>query len=230
MMKKGVFILFTAIIATTFPFTAMAQEESYKFDAGVSLGMSGYLGDANESNLLKHPGLAASLTFRYLANTRWAIRGLFTTASLSGNTADFGYILPDGKHYSFQSQIYDLGARVEFNFFPYGIGETYKKLRRWSPYLALGAGATMASSEGETSIAANIPMAFGVKFKLKPRLNLGLEFAITKVFGDEVDNKKLTDLYRIESSALKNTDWYSTIQISITYEFGKRCTTCHYVE
>lgn len=228
-MKNRIIILFISAIALT-SFSAMAQEESYKFDAGVSLGMSGYLGDANESNLLKHPGLAASLSFRYLANTRFAIRGLFTTASLSGNTADFGYILPDGKHYNFKSQVYDLGARVEFNFFPYGIGETYKKLRRWSPYLALGVGATMASSNGESCFAANIPMALGVKFKLKPRINLGIEFAMTKVFGDKVDGKELTDLYRIESSALKNTDWYSTILFSITYEFGKRCSTCHYVD
>lgn len=229
-MKKVVLAAFLTIIATVTPLSAGAQEESYKFDAGVSLGMSGYLGDANESNLFKHPGLAAGLSFRYLANTRWAIRGLFTTASLSGNTADFNYILPDGKHYDFKSRIYDLGARVEFNFFAYGIGETYKKLRRCSPYLSLGVGATMSSSDGNSAFAMNVPMGFGVKYKLKPRINLGAEFTMTKVFGDNVDSKELTDLYRIKSSALKNTDWYSTIMFSITYEFGKRCTTCHYVE
>ena len=28
----------------------------------------------------------------------------------------------------------------------------------------------------------------------------------------------------------KNKDWYSFTMISITYEFSKRCRTCHYVE
>ncbi len=37
-------------------------------------------------------------------------------------------------------------------------------------------------------------------------------------------------LYQIESSFIKNTDWYSNIQISVTYEFGERCQTCHYVD
>ncbi len=227
-MKKAVFIVIATIIMAAMP--AHAQEESYKFDAGVSLGMSGYLGDANESNLFKHPGFAAGISFRYLANTRWAIRTLFTTASLSGNTADFGYILPNGKHYDFKSRYYDLGIRAEFNFFGYGIGETYKRLRRWSPYLTLGVGGTLSSSEGNSAFGVNIPMGLGIKFKLKPRINLGAEFTMTKVCSDNVDSKELTDLYQIKSSALKNTDWYSNIMLSITYEFGKRCTTCHYVE
>ena len=38
------------------------------------------------------------------------------------------------------------------------------------------------------------------------------------------------DLNNISSSFLKNTDWYSQIAFSITYEFGKRCETCHYVD
>lgn len=61
-------------------------------------------------------------------------------------------------------------------------------------------------------------MAFGVKYKLRPRLNLMAEFAMTKVFGDHVDGPQLSDLYTIKSSFLKNTDWYSTIMITISYD------------
>ena len=206
-----------------------AQESKYKFDLGVQLGMSGYLGDANRSNIFQHPGFSAGASFRYLANTRWAIRGVFNTLSLSGNSADFDDVFPGGMTYSFKSQVYDLGARAEFNFFPYGVGETYKRLRRVSPYLTLGIGVSVATCDGITSVAPNIPMGFGVKFKLKPRINLGLEFTMTKVFGDKIDGE-LSDLHLIESSFVKNTDWYSNISVSITYEFGERCVTCHYVD
>ncbi len=208
---------------------AHAQEAPYKFDFGAGLGMSGYSGDAS-SSVFKHPGFVGEIGFRYLPDTRWAIRGVLSTLSLSGNTADMDNVLPEGKEYSFSSQVYDLGARIEFNFFSYGIGETYKRLRRWTPYLVLGVGVTLASCDGNTAIGPNVPMGAGIKYKLKERLNLGLEFTMTKVFNDHVDGKELSDLTTIKSSFVKNNDWYSRLTIGITYEFGKRCETCHYVE
>lgn len=206
---------------------ATAQPETYKFDLGAGIGMSGYLGDANESSLFSHPGLAADLSFRYLLNTRFALRGLLNVASLSGSTADIDNVLPGGAVYDFRSTLYDLQARGEFNFFSYGIGESYKKLSRVTPYLAFGLGISMASCEGKTFTAMTIPMAFGLKYKVRPRLNLGLEFAMTKVLGDHADGPDLSDLYLIKSSFIKNTDWYSTLRLSISYEFGERCVECH---
>ncbi|MDE5785054.1 MAG: PorT family protein [Duncaniella sp.] len=209
---------------------AQAQVEEYKFDLGVGLGMSGYLGDANESNLFKHPGFSANGSFRYLFNTRFALRTMLGLNTLSGSTADWDNHIPGDVVYSFKSTVYDLGCRFEFNFFNYGIGEGYKQLRRLSPYIALGVGVSLASTGGDTFAAFNVPMAFGLKYKLKPRLNLGLEFSMTKAFGDKMDSRELTDLYQIKSSFLKNTDWYSAIMLSISYEFGRRCVTCHRID
>lgn len=228
---KRISSLIIIVIVSLSTFNSNADDfASYKFDVGVHGGMSGYLGDVNESNMFKHTGYTAGASFRYLPNSRMAIRTIFTTASLRGNSADFDDKFPNGENFSFSSQIYDLGVRYEFNFFNYGIGETYKRMRRWSPYIALGVGGTLATCEGDLAFAMNVPMAVGVKYKIMQRLNLGLEFSMTKVFGDNVDGAKLTDLYLIKSSMLKNTDWYSQIALSITYEFGKRCETCHYVD
>lgn len=204
--------------------------ESYKFDLGAGIGMSGYLGDANESNLLKHPGFAANIGGRYLFDSRWAVRAQLSMLTLSGNTADFSNVLPDGRQYSFKSTVYDLGFRGECNFFGYGIGETYKRLRRWTPFLAVGVGMTMSSTPDGSFFALNIPMGVGIKYKFKPRWNLIAEFSMTKVFGDKVDSAELTDLYGIKSSFLKNTDWYSSLTVGITYEFGARCVTCHRID
>lgn len=204
-----------------------AQQATYKFDLGAAVGMSGYLGDVNQTNLFKKPGFAGQLSFRYIADTRWAIRGTLTTAGLSGNSAQFSNKFPELQDYSFTSQIYDLGARVEFNFLPYGMGETFKRLKRWTPYLAVGVGACLSAAEGGTWVTMSIPMAVGVKFKLSERFNLSAEFAMAKTIGDHLDGK-LSDLQGIKSSFIKNTDWYSTVLIGISYEFGKRCETCHY--
>lgn len=229
-------LLITMMIASlAFPSGRLAAQtqasvETYKFDIGAGIGMSGYLGDANESNMFAHPGMALNASFRYLVNTRWAFRGLLTAASLSGTTADMDNVLPEGKVYDFKSWVYDLGARAEFNFFNYGIGESYKQLSRISPYLSLGLGVAMSRTGGDNFVAMTLPMGFGVKFKLRPRVNLGMEFTMTKVFGDHLDSSELKDLYKIKSSFLKNTDWYSTLAVSISYEFGERCVTCHRID
>ena len=208
------------------------QSAPYKFDFGAGIGMTGYLGDANRSSLLKHPGFEGELAFRYLPNVRWAIRGVLSAMSLSGSTADMDNVLPSNgpEAYDFTSTVYDLGGRVEFNFFSYGIGETYKRLRRWSPYLTLGVGVSLSSSGGTTSVAPNLPMGCGVKFKIKERLNLTAEFTMTKVFGDKVDGPVLNDLNTIKTAFYKDTDWYSRLTIGISYEFGQRCEAWHYVD
>ncbi|MDE6207993.1 MAG: outer membrane beta-barrel protein [Muribaculaceae bacterium] len=210
--------------------TASAQSAPYKFAMGADLGMSGYIGDASRSNPFAHPGFGADLSFSYLPDVRWNIRTALSTFGLSGNTSDVANVLPEQAEYSFTSQVYELSARAEFNFFPYGIGETYKRLRRWTPYLALGVGVGLATSDGNTAAAFTLPMAFGFRFKVRPRLNLGIEFSMTKAFSDHFDGKQLADLNQIKTAFYKNTDWYSRISVGISYEFGERCETCHYVD
>lgn len=179
---------------------------------------------------MKHPGFDGQLSFRYIPDTRWAIRAIASGMSLSGNTADMNNVLPDMAEYSFSSMVYSIEGRAEFNFFPYGIGETYKRLRRWSPYLTVGLGACLSSSGGNTSVAPMIPMGAGVRYKIKERLNIGIEFTFTKAFSDHIDGKDLADLNQIKTAFYKNTDWISRLTIGVSYEFGKRCETCHYVD
>lgn len=209
---------------------AEAQEAKYKFDVGASLGMSGYIGDANSGNIFKKPGFEAEGSFRYLPDTRWAIRGVFSTFGLSGSTAGMSNYLPEDAVYDFTAQVYELSVRGEFNFFPYGIGETYKRLRRWTPYLTLGLGGAMSASGGKVSGTFTIPMGMGVKFKLTERINLLAEFTMTKTFSDKMDGQHLNDLNLIKTAFYKGTDWYSRINVGISFEFGERCETCHYFD
>ncbi|MCM1032333.1 MAG: DUF6089 family protein [Odoribacter sp.] len=229
MKLRGIIIALTtaAALASSGAY-AQAPVAPYKFDFGANAGMSGYIGDANSSNPFKHPGFTADIAARYIIDTRWAVRASLGMATLSGNTD--GMILPNEAWYEFKSTVYDLTVRGEANFFAYGIGETYKRLRRWTPYLALGVGFSMTSSGGHTAVAPTLPMAFGFKYKPKERLNLFAEFSMTKIFSDHVDGPDLADLNLIKTEFYKNTDWVARISIGISYEFGKRCETCHYVD
>ena len=208
--------------------TAGAQE--YRSEIGAALGVSGYLGDCNKSNFLKHPGVAGGAVFRYVFNYRMAVKANLSMATLSGNSADFDDVLPGGETYKFNSQLSDIGARFEFNFFNYGIGYTYKRLHRLTPYLSLGIGAALSTCDGNTAFALSIPMGAGVKYKLSERWNLGFEFTMSKLLGDKADGFSADSLTGIKSSFIKNTDWCATMLFSVTYMFNKKCVQCHYVD
>lgn len=206
--------------------TAQVPTAAYAWDFGAGAGMSGYIGDANRANPFKHPGFTADLTGRYIIDSRWAVRASLGMATLSGNTSEV--VLPNGANGSFNTTLCDLSVRGEANFLPYGKGETYKRLRNWTPYLALGAGLDIAFTNGSTYVAPAVPMAFGFKYKPAERLNLYAEFCMTKVFCDHIDD--LSDPNQIKTDFYKATDWVSRISVGFSYEFGKRCDACHYVD
>ena len=207
-----------------------SSQEDYRFDAGGGFGMTGYLGDANMSNLWSHPSWDVELLFRYLPNTRWAFKTNLYVGGLSGDSADMTNVFPTDETYKFTSTFYEIGEMVEFNFFSYGIGETYRKLKRFTPYITAGLGLTMWNVGGETGVAFCLPFGLGVKYKINKRLNLGLEFLMKKTFTDRLDGSILADPLGIKSSFMKNTDWYSTLTVTLSYEFSKRCATCNYKE
>lgn len=205
-------------------------QEDYRFDIGGGIGTTGYLGDANTSNLMKHPGWDVEVLLRYIANPRWAFKTNFYVGGLKGNSADMTNVFPNGETFDFSTTFYELGEMVEFNFFNYGIGQTYKKLKRFTPYITAGFGFMLWQTDGSSSFSVNVPLGVGVKYKLNKRVNLGLEFVMKKCFSDRLDGDNLVDPYQIQSSFAKNTDWYSTITFTISYEFSKRCEVCHYKE
>lgn len=202
--------------------------QDYRFEVGPSLGISGYLGDVNRGNMWSHPGITGGGVFRYILNSRWAVKGNLCYAGISGNSADIDSKFPVETPYEFKSSLFDLGGQVEFNFFHFGSGPTYKQYKRFSPYLTVGLGAVLSSTSGQTNVAMTIPMGVGIKYKLKERLNVGFEFTMRKSLGDKIDG--LTDLYGVKHGIAKNTDWYSLASFTVTYEFSKRCVKCHYID
>ena len=48
-----------------------------------------------------------------------------------------------------------------------------------------------------------------------------------KVLSDRVDMKQLDDPYLIPSSLVKNTDWFSTLVFTISYDFGFKSLPCN---
>lgn len=207
---------------------AASAQEDYRFDIGGGLGMTGYLGDANDSNLWAHPGFDFQALFRYKPNTRLGFKTNFYVGTLRGNSADILNVLPpEAQPYSFSTTFYELSEVFEFNFLSYGMGESYRNLKRVSPYICAGLGVTAWTAD-KFGAALTIPFGIGVKYKPALRWNIGLEFLMKKTLTDRLDATALQDPYNMRSSLMKNTDWYSTLTLSVSYEFSKRCAVCNY--
>ena len=215
------------VLATASASFAARAQEDYRFDIGGGIGMTGYLGDAS-SNLYASPSWDAEILFRYIYNPRFNFKTKFYVGGLGGDTSKMDDILPDGENFKFTTTFYELGEMVEFHFFNYGMGERYRKLKRWTPYITAGLGVTAWKADGKFGAAATIPLGIGFKYKPALRWNLGLEFLMKKTFTDRLDGEHLKDPYGIKSGFMKNTDWYSTLTITISYEFSKRCAVCNY--
>ena len=226
MKKLATVILLTALCIGTSQ--KVSAQEDYRFDAGGGIGMTGYLGDANTSSLWSNPGFDGMLLFRYIRSPSIAFKTVIYVGTLSGNTEDMTDVLPDAAQFKFSTTFFELSEMFEFNFFNYGIGEKYRKLKRWSPYITAGLGATVWTTDGYTGVAMTLPFGIGAKYKIKERLNLGVEFLMKKTFSDKVDGTMLSDPHAIKSGFAKNTDWYSTLSVTLSYEFSKRCATCNY--
>lgn len=211
---------------------ANIQAQEYKYEIGGAAGTSFYMGDANSTKLYLHPGISGGFLFRYNLNFLWSIKAGLFAAGVSGKSEDSGNTFPFNGQASFRRTLAELGAQVEFNFFPYSDKYAYLGTKPYTPYLFTGIGATYASG-ADAFIGANIPFGAGFKYKLKNRVNIGIEFSMRKLFSDDFDVTEkntgwnMDSPFDIQSSVLKNKDWYSFTMIFLTWEFGMREDPCH---
>lgn len=219
-------------ISLTFFFSTKIYSQEYKYEIGGAIGTSSYMGDINKTNLFLNPGLSGGALFRYNMTFNWSIKLNLMAGNVSGSSVDTRYKLPFEKETIFSRSFADLGAQIEFNFLPYSDKYTYTGTRPYTPYVFAGTGVTYANGNSKF-IGLNIPFGVGVKYKLKNRLNIGLELSLRKLFNDDFDvtekepDWSLDSPYRINSSTIKNKDWYSLTMLFLTWEFNPRVDPCH---
>ena len=227
-MKKRlcvVAILFT-IHCSLFVSHAVAQTEpEYRLEVGGGIGMVSYEGDFN-GNIFRNPQAAFSLLAKYRWNPRVALAMNISYMQLKGSAKDVkSYVPQQWQDYTFKRKVGDVGLRLEYNFWPYGTGMEYRGAQRLTPYIFLGLGATVFKTD-KTQLAMNMPLGGGVKYKAADRVNVALEWAMHFTGTDRLDG--VADPYGIKSSGLfKNTDCYSHLRLSVSYDLWAKCKTCH---
>ena len=220
----------------------MAQDEElleYQQEIGGGVGMTGYFCDAGNKMF---SGVLGTLIWRRNLNQRMVVKTNLGVGRLSGDTK--GQFIPVDPHSEsaeggapapvlhFGRNLVDLGAQFEFNFLGYGMGAAYKGLYRWTPYLLGGAGFTMALGGGaDVAAAMTIPLGVGFRYKLRPRLNVGLEWTVNFTSTDRLDDcAGLTHLdapYGIKSGMFKNKDCYMKTVLMLTYDISPKYRKCN---
>ena len=220
---------------------SLAQDEpEYRMEIGGGLAMLSYQGDFSGS-LLGNVQPLAAIVAKYKMNPRMAWSAQLSYSQLKGSSKDTKSWYPTfyDSPVDFKNSLASFSVRYEYNFWPFGTGREYRGARPLTPFIALGAGLAFAGKatfspelpEGnnispESAVAFEMPIGLGVKYKLADRLNLTAEWIMHFTGSDKLDGVK--DPYGIKSSGLfKNTDSYSTLQLSLTYDIWARCKTCH---
>ena len=205
-----------------------AQDDpQYRMEIGAGVGMVSYEGDFN-GNVFGNMQPMASVLWRYNFDSYKDLRASISYGKLKGDSKDSKTYYPDyaDAPYSFNNNVVDVSLVFEYNFWPYGTGRDYRGAKRLTPYIYGGLGATSVSGGSKSVFTANVPIGIGVKYKIKERLNVGLDWGIHFSLSDELDGVK--DPYRVQSSgAFKNTDCYSMLQLTLTYSFKAKCRTCN---
>ena len=223
--QRPIIIILLLILST------LLRAQEYKYEIGGIAGGSFYMGDANKTALFKNLNPAFGGVFRYNTNFRVAFKGNLLWAKTTGSTDGLDTVFPNNAQASFERNVIDLGGQMEFNFFPYSDKYAYMNTRKLSPYILVGLGVTVATGGSSTFAAPNIPLGVGVKYKVKNRVNLGCEFTVRKLLGDNFEgNEVLDDPYKLNSSWLKNNDWHSLLMLSVTWDFGPRTRPCNNIQ
>lgn len=221
----GLFMKLKALIfLCVIPVAGMsAQELEYKLELGGMLGGGFYLGDANYSSLYKNTNFAGGLLARYNLNQRMALKFDLAYSGISGNALEQSNKFPDvtDQEWEFDNSVVDLSCQYELCFWGYGTGRGYKGSKRLAPYIQLGLGFTY----GNKKFTMNIPIGFGVKYKLKDRVNIGIDWTMHFSMSDELDG--ISDPYSIESGFLKNKDSYSFTMFYISYDLCPKYRKCN---
>ncbi|MBO4660342.1 MAG: outer membrane beta-barrel protein [Prevotella sp.] len=231
-MKKTAAIII--VLCNLLAQSALAQDTpEYRMEIGAGGGLMGYLGDFNNS-ITKDLQPMGGVFARYNFNSYTAMRLDLNYGKMKGSSKDVKTYYPPYSEtpYEFNNTLVDLSLTYEYNLWPYGTGKEYRGAKPLTPFIFGGLGASYVNTKSNYAekkkniIAPGALIGIGLKYKANERLNIGLDFAMHFSMSDELDGAK--DPYGITSSGpFKNTDCFSTLQLTVSYSFWARCRTCH---
>lgn len=214
-------LLKLTFIALMLPMFMYAQ----KTEVGVFAGITNYQGDLVEPSFsLKDSGLGLGVLVKHHLSTKLAVRAGLNFGKIKGDDSNFKE--NEGRAYSFESNIFDLTAGLEYTFLAkdrYDAGGTFQKTV--SPFVYIAAGIVNSDLTIDDKIvrtqdeidAGNLhfalPIGLGLKADLTERITVAADVSFRATFSDYLDGFS-------ESANSDKNDWYFLGGLTLTYRLG----------
>lgn len=192
-------------------------------EVGLFGGGSYYLGDLNPAFHFRMTNPAYGIVARLNLDSRWTVRLTAYRGDVEGDDNIAEAVA--NRELKFESQITDISAVIELNFFNYITGSTRNFL---APYIFGGIGFFMFEPEADgislqglgtegqnigfdgrspyQTMALTIPFGIGFKYSLNKRLGFAFEWGLRKTFTDYLDDVSTTYYLDGESIDPANTE------------------------
>jgi hypothetical protein len=178
-------------------------------EVGLTAGTTYYLGDINPYLHFLRPKVAYGALVRLNFSTRWTARLTGIIGKVEGDDNILNYV--ENRGLRFRTNIFDISAVGEFNFFDYFTGS---KKNNWTPYIYGGVGVIIYNpkvdgtdlrslgTEGQNvgfngrsqygKFAVTVPFGVGFKFSLNRRISATVEWGMRKTLTDYLDDVSTT--------------------------------------
>lgn len=215
--------------------TNQVKKSTLPWDAALFVGYSNALGDLVVPNFtFRNPNFAYGFVVRHDLNNHLAWRANLYSGRL--NASDSDYEEHRGRNTDFSTPLIELSFNGEYSLIkrtqPPTSGTSFKL--RLIPYLTGGFGLGFFNSsvsyggvlkEEEARDKSNkhpktilvLPLGFGVKADLSPKIYLGLEFGYRLTFSDYIDGVKY-------SGDPENNDAYNVAGLSLGFHLSEKDT------
>lgn len=200
-----------------------ADERMYRCEFGIEGGCGYYVGDA-QRHIFMNVREAYGASFRYRFDQRWALQAKGMGHRIVGNRPDSEGVAEKGSG-KWTNQLVNIDVMAEFNFFRFGEKSYDRRVKPYTPYIAIGLGAGVHSDARKVS--AYMPFTIGFKWKFAPRFNLTVAWQHNVYFADNLENVgAYNDTYRLNGSNIFNCDLTGTLTAGLTFEFAKDKKVC----
>ena len=204
------------IFAIPFGISSLHAQEN---EFGAWLGTCVYLGDLNPTVSFKNARWATGMFYRYNLNDRMAVRAQFNYGFLDAADKRIKrYPYLQARNLDFKSQLVELAATYEVNFFKYSLisSRGTKESKHWTPYVFMGlslfyykpytklngekyilesigtegqkSANNPSRNRGYDNYAIAIPYGIGVKIGLSQNWALNIEASSRITFSDYIDD------------------------------------------
>ena len=203
-------------------------------EIGVFLGGSNFIGDVGSTTYIAPEKLAFGVLYKWNKSPRHSYRFSYTQSTIAGNDSESEESARNKRGFSFQNNVKELSAGLEFNFFDFNLHDSDPKL---TPYIFSGISyfkydelyienGITEKDKGSNSFA--IPIILGLKSNISRHFVLAAEVGARYTFTDNIDGSFPEDDSFADNrfGNLNNNDWYVFTGVTLTYTFGQKPCYC----